>query len=122
MIRPIKSNSRKTRPVSTPEQFFLYLLLPTGERHDLVTDDGSVMNTAGCCGAGCEVAPPLNAGFFSRLAESDLEGSGDYIAARAVSFINEIRMHCERIERTPALTAPGRSSASAFAPVLTAIT
>ncbi|MBV8209937.1 MAG: type II toxin-antitoxin system RelE/ParE family toxin [Burkholderiaceae bacterium] len=43
--------------------------------------------------------------FFSPLAEADLEGIGDYIAAdnpsRAVSFISEVRMHCERIERNP---------------------
>ena len=43
--------------------------------------------------------------FFSVLAESDLEDIGDYIAAdnpfRALSFIGEIRKHCEKIERTP---------------------
>ena len=42
---------------------------------------------------------------FSRLAESDLEAIGDYIAEdnplRAVSFIDEIREHCRKITDMP---------------------
>lgn len=42
---------------------------------------------------------------FSRLAESDLESVGDYIAddnpLRAVSFIDEIRDHCRKIATMP---------------------
>jgi toxin ParE1/3/4 len=43
--------------------------------------------------------------FFTPQAELDLEEIGDYIAldnpARAVSFIKEIRQHCERIAEGP---------------------
>jgi toxin ParE1/3/4 len=43
--------------------------------------------------------------FFSVQAEADLEGIADYIAAdspaRALSFVSEIRKHCNKIERAP---------------------
>jgi toxin ParE1/3/4 len=43
--------------------------------------------------------------YFTRQAEIDLEGIGDYIALdnseRAVSFIGEIPRHCERIADGP---------------------
>jgi toxin ParE1/3/4 len=42
---------------------------------------------------------------FSPRAEADLEGIGDYIArdnpARAISFLDELRAHCDRIAATP---------------------
>ena len=42
---------------------------------------------------------------FDRRAEFDLESIGDYIATdnptRAVSFVREIREHCERLMRFP---------------------
>lgn len=42
---------------------------------------------------------------FDRRAEFDLEEIGDYISAdnpaRAVSFVREIREHCERLIRFP---------------------
>ena len=48
---------------------------------------------------------------FDRRAEFDLEEIGDYIAkdnpARAVSFIREVREHCERLMRFPE-TSPRR--------------
>jgi toxin ParE1/3/4 len=44
-------------------------------------------------------------GYFTPQAEIDLEEIGDYIALdnpkRAVSFIQEIRQHCERIAEGP---------------------
>ena len=43
--------------------------------------------------------------YLSPLAESDLESIGDHIAAdspaRAVSFVAEIRAHCEKIGQAP---------------------
>lgn len=42
---------------------------------------------------------------FSRLAETDLESIGDYIARdnprRALEFVEELRLGCEDIARTP---------------------
>jgi toxin ParE1/3/4 len=42
---------------------------------------------------------------FSPRAEADLEGIGDHIArdnpARAISFLDELRAHCDRIAATP---------------------
>jgi toxin ParE1/3/4 len=47
---------------------------------------------------------------FTPQAEIDLEEVGDYIAldnpARAVSFIREIRQHCERIAGIYRLPSP----------------
>lgn len=43
--------------------------------------------------------------YFTPQAEADLEEIGDYIAAdnpeRVVTFIREIRVHCERIDGGP---------------------
>jgi toxin ParE1/3/4 len=43
---------------------------------------------------------------FSPRAEADLEEIGDYIArddpARAISFLDELRAHCDHIAATPA--------------------
>jgi len=43
---------------------------------------------------------------FSPRAEADLEEIGDYIArdnpARAISFLEELRAHCDRVAAAPA--------------------
>lgn len=48
---------------------------------------------------------------FSRRAENDLEEIGDYIAQdnprRALSFVRELRVHCQRIANAP-LSHPAR--------------
>ncbi|HEX3411917.1 MAG TPA: type II toxin-antitoxin system RelE/ParE family toxin [Stellaceae bacterium] len=53
---------------------------------------------------------------FSPRAEADLEEIGDYIArddpARAISFLDELRAHCDHIAATPA-SYPAREDLAA---------